>query len=84
MVDTTFTGAVLIVVTALLGMTAVSASVHGYLFTKTNVIERVLMLIAGLGMIVPGILTDIAGIPIIAITGYFNWRRSKMEEEVAI
>ncbi|MGI6698701.1 MAG: TRAP transporter permease [Clostridia bacterium] len=84
LVDTTFTGAVLIVVTALLGMTAVSASVHGYLFTKTNVIERVLMLIAGLGMIVPGILTDIAGIPIIAITGYFNWRRSKMEEEVAI
>jgi TRAP transporter 4TM/12TM fusion protein len=79
LVDTTFTGAVLIVVTALLGMTAVSASVHGYLFTKTNVIERVLMLIAGLGMIVPGILTDIAGIPIIAITGYFNWRRSKKE-----
>jgi TRAP-type uncharacterized transport system fused permease subunit len=57
---------VLIVITSLIGIFAVSAGMEGYMFTKTPWWQRLMLLGGGLLSIIPGIATDIAGIVLIA------------------
>ena len=45
--------------TALMGMTGVAAATEGYLLTKMNPIIRVISLVGGLMLIIPGAQTDI-------------------------
>ena len=60
-------------------MTAVSAAVHGFFYTKTNIIERLILFISGIAMIDPSVITDIVGVPLIFIVIIMQWRRSKAE-----
>lgn len=43
------------------GVTGMTASIQGWLFKKTNIFERILCLLGGLLLILPGLLTDILG-----------------------
>jgi TRAP transporter 4TM/12TM fusion protein len=51
-----------IFLTALLGMTAFSASLVGFLHKPTNLLERAFLMAAALTLVVPGLLTDLLGL----------------------
>ena len=53
-------------VTAVIGMIAVSSSLIGYLVTDMRMPERIILFAAGLMMIIPGLGTDLAGLAILA------------------
>jgi len=57
---------ILSIITSIIGMIAVSASLTGYFFNNLNGWQRVVLFIAGIMLIDPGIITDIIGIVIIA------------------
>lgn len=59
---------VLVTITALMGMTGVAAATEGYLFTKMNPIVRIISLVGGLMLIVPGLQTDIGGLALVICT----------------
>jgi TRAP transporter 4TM/12TM fusion protein len=57
---------VLIVITSLIGIYAVSAGMEGYMYGKCPWWQRIMLLGGGLLSIIPGIVTDVAGIVLIA------------------
>ncbi|WP_135256214.1 TRAP transporter permease [Thermus caldilimi] len=60
-VDSVLEGA-WIVLSALLGMTAFSASLVGFLHKRTTLLERALLMAAALTLVIPGLLTDALGL----------------------
>ena len=60
-------GSIDISITAILGMVGIAAGLSGYLMADMNIIERVLAVVGGLLLIIPGTVTDIAGVVIVAI-----------------
>ena len=48
-----------------MGMTGVAAATEGYLLTKMNPIIRVISLVGGLMLIIPGAQTDIIGLALV-------------------
>ena len=58
---------VLLVITALCGIFIVSAGMEGYLLRHMPWWQRIIALAGGLCMIIPGIVTDIAGVALIAV-----------------
>ena len=55
-----------ICVTALLGLFGVAAALNGYLYKPMNPLFRVLIAAGGLCMMIPGTLTDVVGLVIVA------------------
>lgn len=53
---------------AVVGGIAFAAGLEGYLLKQTNTFERVLLIAAGVTLIYPGTLTDIAGLGLLAFT----------------
>ncbi len=66
-VDTTVLDVVLICVTSLVGIFAVSASLEGYMLRHLKWYMRILCAAGGLLLIVPGIKTDLIGLAIVAV-----------------
>ena len=66
LIETTTTEVILIAVTSLVGIFGVASALEGYFFTNMGIIDRLLLAIGGLMMIVPGSLTDIVGLVLIA------------------
>lgn len=58
---------VLLVVTALCGIYIISAGMEGYMYKKMPWWERILSLVGGLCMVIPGIVTDLIGVALIAL-----------------
>ncbi len=54
-----------IVISALIGLFGVAAALNGFLHRKINPIFRLLLIAGGLGMMVPGTLTDVMGLVIV-------------------
>ena len=65
-IDTTAAEVILICITSLIGMYAVSASLQGYLLGRMPVWQRVLSAAGGLLLIYPGIVTDSIGLGLVA------------------
>jgi TRAP-type uncharacterized transport system fused permease subunit len=57
----------LVSITAMLGIAALAAGVQGWLFKKTNSLERWLLLIAGLALVYPKAMFDYIGITLFAV-----------------
>ena len=53
---------VLICATAVLGMFGIAAAMNGYLFKKIQWYMRIAFMVSGLMLLIPGIVTDIAGL----------------------
>ncbi len=62
MVDVTTVPLIIAVVTALLGMTAISSSMIGFFTRRSTIIERMILFAGGLLMIDPGIYTNLIGL----------------------
>ena len=65
--DVVWYNVILIALTATIGMVGVAAGLSGYLVRPMNVVERVLTIAGGLCLIVPGTLTDMIGLALIAL-----------------
>jgi len=67
LIDTSALEVVIIVITSLVGMFAVAASLEGYFVCKMSWYQRAFCLVGGLLLIYPGIVTDSIGIALVAI-----------------
>ena len=61
LIDTTAAEFVVIIITSVGGMYAISAAMEGYMLTSLNPVLRIILLAAGLMLIYPGTATDIIG-----------------------
>ena len=66
-IDTTVWEVVLICITSLIGIFAVSASLEGYLFKSMPVYQRLISAVGGLMLIYPGIVSDSVGLALVAL-----------------
>jgi len=66
LVDATVLEVVQIVLTSLVGLFGVAAALNGFLFCKINILFRLLMAAGGLCMMIPGTLTDVVGLVVVA------------------
>lgn len=61
LIDTTPIGIVIATITAIVGVVALGVSVEGHLFTKVNVIYRIIMFASAILLMMPGMKTDLVG-----------------------
>lgn len=73
-VDTNAFQVVQICLTALLGIFGVSAGLSGYVYRNMNMVIRVISVIGGLTLLIPGVVTDVIGL--VLIVGVIFWQRS--------
>jgi len=76
LIDTTWYEAVWIFVTASVGMYALAAAMQGYLVTKARWFERIILFVAAVCLVKPGLYTDIVGVIGIAIAYGLQRRRA--------
>ena len=72
MIDTTPLTVVQIAITSLIGIFGISAGLEGYLGAYMNIVIRIAMIVGGIMLIVPSLITDIIGIAIIAVCIVFQ------------
>ena len=77
LIDTTAAEFVVIIITSVIGMYAISAALEGYMLTNINPVMRVILLAAGLMLIYPGTVTDIIGTVITACVFMLEMRTKK-------
>ena len=58
--------AILVIITSILGIFAIAAALNGFVLKKVNILERILFLAGGLTLLIPGVLTDVIGIVLVA------------------
>ena len=58
-------------------MIGVAAGLEGYMFANLNVIERLLSIVGGLCLIIPGTVTDIVGIVLVGISAALQIMKKK-------
>jgi TRAP transporter 4TM/12TM fusion protein len=63
------------IITAVLGVISLAAGVQGFFFRKINVVMRLLLLLAGILLIDPGRVTNVAGIVLMLSISFFTWFR---------
>ena len=66
-VDTSTFEVILIIITSVVGMFAISAALEGYIFTHMPWYQRVISAVGGLLLIYPGIVTDLIGMALVAL-----------------
>ena len=57
---------VLTVMKVLMGIFAIAASLNGFLYKKIHPVLRIVLAVGGLGMMIPGTLTDVVGLVLVA------------------
>ena len=82
MMEGTAVDLLLSTVTALMGMVALSSALIGYLADNCRTPERILLVVGGLLMIKPGLLTDVIGIAIFVIILLFQQKRKQQIQTV--
>ena len=72
-----------IVVSSLIGLFGVAAALNGYLYRKINPLLRVVLVAGGLGMMVPGTITDIVGLVlVVAVVVYQRMTAKRLSAAV--
>lgn len=72
LVDTTFIQGIQVAITACVGVFLISAAVEGFLFTKVNVLMRIIMLIGAFLLIDSSLITDLLGITTLVVTVFIQ------------
>lgn len=83
MIDTTPFEVIRITITSLIGMFGISGGMTGWVYGHANPLERVILIIGGLLLINPSVVTDIAGIGIIAAILFYQKLKYKKTELAA-
>jgi len=83
-VDTNAIEVVQICITALIGVFGVSAGLSGYVFRKMNMVIRVISIVGGLTLLIPGLVTDVIGLALIAAVIFWQKKgNGKIMDEAA-
>jgi TRAP transporter 4TM/12TM fusion protein len=77
LIDTTPIQVAQIIITSLIGMLGIGAAMEAYFLTHANKVERLLLLVGGLLLIDPGIITDLIGIGLIAAVFLYQLRMNR-------
>ena len=72
-----------ICVTSLLGIFGVAAALNGFLYKKINPLFRVIMAVGGLCMMIPGTVTDLIGLVLVAGICVYQYLGAKKDRSVA-
>ena len=73
-----------ICISALLGIFGIAAALNGHLYKKVPWYFRLLLVAGGLGMMIPGTLTDVVGLALVAlviVVQYWSAKRVKVTVE---
>ena len=65
-------------ITAAIGLTALAAGLTGWLMTKATIVERGLMIAAGLILVYPSLLQDMIGVGLFGVAILIQYRRQKL------
>jgi len=79
LINTTVPEVVLIIITSLVGIFAVSASLEGYFLRRMPWYQRLMSLVGGLLLIYPGIVTDLIGLGLVALVAVLQIVTRKKE-----
>ncbi len=71
-IDAGVADVVLIIVTSLVGLFGVAAGLEGYMFANMNPVQRLLSVVGGLCLIIPGTVTDIVGIALVGLSAVWQ------------
>lgn len=83
LIDTTPVQIIQIAVTSLIGIFGVSAALEGYCFADMNPVIRVVIAAGGLLLIYPGLVTDLAGLGLVALCIVAQFIKSKSGRRTA-
>lgn len=72
-----------IVLSALLGIFGVAAGLEGFVLRKMNWLYRIVCLIGGLGLMIPGAISDLVGLVLIGGVFVIQYLQNKKEREIA-
>ncbi len=75
MIGGTFLEALPMILTALIGLFGIGAGLIGYINKPVKSYWRLLMIAGGLGLLIPGIASDLAGVALILAVYFFNLRK---------
>ena len=73
LIDAVWYDVILTVASSLVGMFGVSLGLQGHCFAKINPLFRVIAIIGGLLLIIPGLITDISGLVLVAVVVVWNY-----------
>jgi len=76
-IDADVVQVVIIIVTSLVGLTGVAGGLEGYMVTNMNPIQRILAVVGGLCLIIPGTVTDLVGIVLVGISAALQMMKKK-------
>ena len=82
LIDITVVKMIQIIVTSFVGIFGVAAALNGFLFKNMNIVARVLILVAGVMMMDPQLVTDIIGISAFCAVIAWQYLGSKKEKAV--
>ena len=68
---------ILMFITSIIGMFGISSALEGHIFSKLQLPLRLVCAVAGLLLIIPGILTDVIGLTLIVGITIFNYLTTK-------
>ena len=69
----------LISVTALLGLFGIAAALNGHLYRKIPMVLRLALVAGGLGMMIPGLISDLIGLAVVAAVVVFQYISGKKQ-----
>ncbi len=69
-----------ICISALLGIFGIAAALNGHLYKKVAWYFRLLLVVGGLGMMIPGTLTDVVGLALVAVVVVVQYLSAKREK----
>lgn len=67
LVDGSIVSAVIITISAFIGMLGIATGMEGFMTTKLNIVQRIMCLLGGILLIIPGSSTDMIGIVLVII-----------------
>ena len=70
-------------ISALLGIFAIAAALNGFLYRRIHPLLRLVLAVGGLGMMIPGTLTDVAGLVLVAAVIVFQRLSAKKHGDIA-
>ncbi|MGN0371598.1 MAG: TRAP transporter permease [Enterocloster sp.] len=82
-VDTNVIEVIQICITAVIGVFGVSAGLSGYVYRNMNMAVRVIIITGGLTLLIPGMLTDVIGLVLVAAALIWQRQGRKQAKEAA-
>lgn len=82
-INATVSGMIFVTITALVGMTGLSGAMIGQFVDTCKTWERLVLIVGGLCLIDPNIITDVVGMGMLAIIAAYQYMRKKKAKSIA-